>query len=123
MSLIPAVVLGSTPYGQKNGPYDGASTSFSSAAYKGDGYYGYSDGLHTVVYTLTNFVGIIRFQASLVTQPTESDWVDISSTTVGDGATPQSGTTYFNFTGNWVWVRCHVTSFTSGTINKVLYNN
>ena len=77
MSSIPQVVLNSIAYGAASGPYDGSSTTFSSDQLKGNGYYGYTDGLHTVSYKLTNFVGYIYFQATLLQNPTDSDWFNI----------------------------------------------
>lgn len=122
MSSIPQVVLNSIAYGAANGPYDGTSTTFSSDQLKGNGYYGYTDGLHTVSYKLTNFVGIIKFQATLLQSPTDSDWFDITSTTIGDGISAITNSYFFNFTGNFVWCRAHITNFTAGNINQVLYN-
>jgi hypothetical protein len=122
MASIPQVVLNSIAYGQASGPYNGSSTTFSSDQLKGNGYYGYTDGLHTVSYKLTNFVGIIDFQASLLQNPTDSDWFDITTTTIGNGTSAITGSYFFNFTGNFVWCRAHITNFTAGNINQVLYN-
>jgi hypothetical protein len=122
MSNIPSIVLSSISFGQNYPPYDGVSSDFASAKLHGNGYYGYTDGLHTVSYQLTDFIGIIQMQASLASEPTETDWFVIPETIVGDGSTPFNGTFYINFTGNFVWCRCAVTSFADGIINKVLYN-
>jgi len=122
MGTIPQVVLSEIDHGQVYPPYDGVSTTWSSNQFKGNGYYGYTDGLHTVSYKLTNFIGIIKFQATLLQNPTDNDWVDITSTAVGDGVNGFTGNYFFNFTGNFVWCRAHITNFTSGQINQVLYN-
>jgi hypothetical protein len=122
MASIPQVVLSAISFGQVYPPYDGVSSTWSSDKFKGNGYYGYTDGLHTVSYKLTSFVGILNFQATLVTDPQESDWFDVNNTSVGDGTNPVSGTTFFNFTGNFVWCRAHITNFSAGNINQVLYN-
>ena len=122
MSSIPDIVLSAISFGQNYPPYDGVSSSFSSDKLKGNGYYGYTDGLHTVSYVTTGFVGTLKFQGSLVTNPTENDWFDIPNTSVGDNVNPLSGTSYFNFTGNFVWCRAHVTNFSAGNIGRVLYN-
>lgn len=42
-----------------------------------DGWYGFSDGLHTVSIHTNNFTGRVRIQASLAMSPTETDWFDI----------------------------------------------
>jgi len=122
MASLPQVVLSAIQFGQVYPPYDGVSTTWSSNQFKGNGYYGYTDGLHTVTYNVTAFNGILKFQATLVTNPQESDWFDVPNTSIGDGTTPVSGTYYFNFTGNFVWCRAHVTNFSAGDIGRVLYN-
>lgn len=91
---------------------DGSSV-FKSIPQKGDGYYGSSDGLHTITYTVTpNFVGTLTTQASLVTMPTEEDWFTVVGTSVeySELVNPVATTTtnYFNFTGNFVWCRALV---------------
>jgi len=88
---------------------------------KADGYYGNADGLHTVAYICSDdFVGTIKMQASLATDPDASDWFDINGTSVGDGSSVVP-TTYKNFTGNFVWVRSSVTVET-GSVNKIQLN-
>ena len=65
---------------------------------KADGYYGNADGLHTVAYICSSdFVGTIKMQGSLATEPSSSDWFDIDGTSVGDGSSVVA-TTYKNFT-------------------------
>jgi len=122
MASLPQVVLSSIQYGQVYPPYDGTSATWSSNQFKGNGYYGYTDGLHTVTYSLSAFVGVLKFQATLATNPTDSDWFDVSSTSLGDGTNAVSGTYSYNFFGNFVWCRAHITNFSAGNINRVLYN-
>ena len=122
MSNIPSIVLSSISFGQVYPPYDGVSSDFASDKLRGNGYYGYTDGLHTTSYQLTRFYGIVQMQATLVSDPTEADWFVVPETTIGDGSSEINGTFYANFTGNFVWCRCAVTSFTGGIINRVLYN-
>jgi hypothetical protein len=102
--------------------YDDEST-VTGDRFKGDGYYSSNDGLHTVAYYLSGFVGIIKIQGTLASNPSSSDWFDISGTTVGNGSTVISENTFKNFVGNFVWIRVIVTNFSAGTVNKVLYNN
>ena len=122
MSIVPIVVISSTAFGNAYGEYNGTDINWYSSPYKGDGYYGYTDGLHTYSYQLTGFVGILGFQASLATTPTAADWFDISTSQVGDSIHPVTATGFKNFSGNFVWVRVAITNFTAGTINRVLYN-
>jgi len=103
---------------------------FKSNPEKGDGYFGSADGLHTVTYTVTpNFAGTLTMQASLATDPIESDWFNVSNTTVRY-ATPMvpstTTTNYFNFTGNFVWVRAVVQRSAdqpNGSVQWINYNH
>ena len=102
--------------------YDGSSVAFLTDKVKGDGYYSYSDGIHTVAYFPNAMIGIIKMQASLAETPTSADWFDIGGTTMTNvvaGSTPVT----FNFTGNFVWLRVSVSGFTSGSIAKVQLNH
>jgi len=93
-------------------------TTVTGDKFKGDGYYGWGDGVHTISFETTVFVGTITIQASLATLPEENDWFNV------DGATCSVGTgiSIVNFTGNFVWVRA-VATYTAGTINRVLFNH
>lgn len=104
---------------------------YKSIKAKGDGYYGSSDGLHTVMYTYdSNFVGTITMQATLAADPVESDWFDITDTTTeltensvnynDINITIQSE--YRNFTGNFVWVRGYV-AIDSGQVESIFLNH
>lgn len=104
---------------------------YKSIPSKGDGYFGNSDGLHTVMYTYdSNFIGTITMQASLATAPVETDWFDIEGTTDVltetspgyDGNSVVSQSIYHNFTGNFVWVR-GVVSIDAGQVDSILYNH
>ncbi len=123
-------------------PNTGTSAlSYISDRVKGDGYYGGSDGLHTVQLQTTNFVGRFEVQATLASEPVSSDWFTVELGTVQGQTLDTSGylssanITYiqyntdtttvktFNFTGNFVWVRAKVSQFTQGTINGIKYNH
>ena len=93
---------------------------------QGDGYFGGSDGVHTVMYTATNdFQGSISMQASLASDPASNDWFDINDTAVTytelDTRTT-STVDYFNFIGNFVWVR-GVVSISAGAVESIQYNH
>ena len=129
MPATATTLIASTTHGTATGNYDGTATAFQSDSAKGDGYYGYADGLHTVSWQLTGYTGTITVQATLVEVPATTDWFDI---TLVDPAGTASGTTQtyttetahkaFNFTGNFVNVRVSVAGFTAGTINKARFN-
>jgi len=93
---------------------------------QGDGYFGGSDGVHTVMYTATNdFQGSVSMQASLASDPTSDDWFTITDTTVTytEFDTRTTFTVdYFNFIGNFVWVR-GVVSINAGAVESIQYNH
>lgn len=92
---------------------------------KGCGYYGQTNGMHTVQYSTTGeFIGVIQIQGTLATDPTEADWYTIRNTDFGDGVNPMSDQPIIvSFSGNHVWVRAIITAFTAGAINRVLYTH
>lgn len=113
--------------------------------FRGDGWFGFTDGLHTVAWYLSSFLGDIIIEASLVTDPQPTDWFAVDL--IGDGkgfirfdsnSLDSSDTKSYNFTGNYVWIRgrvdrvafnisgasgAPVTTLTSGSISKVLFNH
>jgi hypothetical protein len=99
---------------------------YNSYQAKGDGYYGSSAGLHTVMYTAnSNFVGTVTMQATLATAPQESDWFTVDGTTVNYTYMNMRNTSTvdcFNFTGNFVWVRGQV-MIDQGVVQSILYNH
>ena len=108
---------------QQTHPGDSSVTVITGEKYKGDGYYGRSDGIHTVQYNIDGFIGTVYIQATLETNPTDDDWF-----TVYTGSYPVSndvGTTKVNitnFTGNYVWIRSKI-EFTDGTVNSIKLNH
>jgi hypothetical protein len=92
-------------------------------AVRADGYYGSTDGIHTVQVVYSNFTGSFGIQATLATEPTESDWfyININSRANTSSETPfvsypknpleptgrhgDNGTEAFTFVGNFVWLR------------------
>lgn len=99
-------------------PGDSIVETVTGEKHKGDGYYGRSDGLHTVQYTYTEFTGVIDIQASLAVDPTDSDWFTVISKTISQ----ESKSEITSFTGNYVWIRARV-EYTDGTINSVVLNH
>jgi len=118
--ITTTTLLATTTVGSETGNYDGSATSFNSDKVKGDGYYGFADGVHTVQSRVTALIATVKLQATLATTPTDADWVDIETVVNGDGSTAITNGYLTNFTGNYVWIRVAVTNFTSGTINTVL---
>ena len=99
-----------------------ASVELDGAKVKGDGFYNYSDGLHTVAHYIDAFEGTLAVEGALATDPVEADWVTLDTRT-GTTGTPLTENVTYNFTGNFVWIRAKVTSFEAGTITKIQLNH
>jgi hypothetical protein len=99
---------------------------YVSEKVKGDGYFGGSDGVHTVMYTATiNFIGTVTSQATLASDPVESDWFNIANTSVTYTEMDDRDTKtvdYYNFTGNFVWVRGRIV-IDGGSVESIQYNH
>lgn len=102
-------------------------------AIKADSYYGYTDGQHTVQFTINNFTGGIGIQGTLSLDPKEEDWFWIRLSGIENfdeqpfidypkdpnnptGAPSTSvsqlgdtGTEAYTFTGNFTYLRAAVT--------------
>lgn len=107
-------------------PGDSSVETITGDKYKGDGYYGRSDGFHSVQYNLTGFIGTIVMQATLAVTPTDEDWFTLTGTqhvSADAEGINSSGGFIYNFTGNYVWVRAYVSNWTDGSINSILLNH
>ena len=91
-----------------------------SETVKGDSYYGYTDGYHTIQVTYNQYVGRVRIQGTLSLNPTSSDWFDIIADTTSGTAWNPSGFVQFNinnpadlseaysFRGNFTYIRIYM---------------
>lgn len=107
-------------------PGDSSTTTATGEKFKGDGYYGRSDGFHSVQYNLTGFLGNIIMQGTLAVDPTDSDWFSITTTehiSTQTETTNSDGAHIYNFTGNYVWVRAYLSNWTDGTVDSILLNH
>jgi hypothetical protein len=87
---------------------------------QGAGYHNKRSSLHSCIYILEDYQGNIRLQGTLVLDPAEEDWVDISNSEfVGDLTT---NIINFNFSGNFIWIRA-VYKIESGKIWEIRYNH
>ena len=112
-------LLPTTAFGTSAGNYDGSSAAFNGDKVKGDGYYGFSSGVHTGNTRVTSLGGTIKIQGTLVKAPADTDFVDIASIVTSDGSTAITNSYFNNFTGNFVWIRIAVSGFTAGSINNI----
>ena len=100
-------------------PGDSTTETITGEKFKGDGYYGRADGLHTVQYNISGFTGIVAIQGTLAVDPVDADWFTIYTE-------PHSTVTNViasNFTGNYVWVRAYISEWTDGTVTSMLLNH
>jgi hypothetical protein len=107
-------------------PGDSTTETVTGDKFKGDGYYGRSDGLHSIQYNVSGFIGTVVMQATLATNPTSDDWFTISNTehtSTNDSAANGDGSYIYNFTGNYVWVRSYVSNWTDGIVQSVVLNH
>ena len=114
----------------------GTDFNVTSDKVRGDSFYGYTDGLHTIAFVIAGFIGKIYVEGTLATDPVENDWFAINL----DGATvplvyaaATTGTTARSFEGNFIFLRVrldrsHITpanndSMQNGQIIQVLLNH
>ena len=99
-------------------PGDSTIETVTGTKFKGDGYYGRSDGFHSVQYTYDGLTGTVTIQGTLAINPVEDDWFDVHTYT----SAQETASKIASFTGNYVWVRAKVV-YTDGTINSVTLNH
>ena len=112
-------LLTTTTFGTSAGNYDGSSATFDSDKVKGDGYYGFADGVHTIQTRVTSLIATVKIQGTLATDPASTDWVDVATIITCDGSSAITNSYFNNFTGNYTWLRIAVSAFTAGTINSI----
>ena len=122
--------------------------SYSSDKVKADGYYGQTDGVHTISASVVNFQGRIHLEGSLASEPTDADWFPIYLTSgnsfrqypinpnvpTGSNSLGDTVTEAWTFRANILWLRVrvdrsHLTPAPAiydpslhGTVNKILLN-
>lgn len=110
-------ILSTTVYGEPAGNYDGSSQDWASDSVEAADYYRGHGSLQTVRFSLSNFVGIMRVEATLDADYNDAAWFTTFS--LGDDAVPLTGIYAESIPGNFVWMRVRVELFDAGTINYV----
>lgn len=84
--------------------------SYTGNKARGDGFFGFSDGLHTISFHANSFTGRLWIEATLIEDPTEEDWFIIELRTDTPYVEYDNETKAFgvSFTGNFVYVRASV---------------
>jgi len=99
--------------------------TYTSDAVKGDGYYGFADGLHTMSFHVSNFTGRIHLEATIVEQPSENDWfpIDLDNLAPYLQYTAETTTKGSTFEGNFVYLRVKVdrSYLGAGSYDKALH--
>lgn len=121
------------------------SLTYASDKTQADGYYGHTDGVHTVSATVTNFQGRLYIEGSLATDPGAGDWFPIyltsgnpyrqypvTSVPSGSNGLGDTTTEAWTFRANILWIRARVdrdymgvSSYDQslhGTVDKILLN-
>lgn len=120
MNLTTLVLLPTTVYGIPSGNYDGHSATFFGNAIPAANYYMGQGTVQTVLVVETSLMATVTLQATLNDTPGQAAWFDVS--TVGNVASPQTGTDTITAVGNFAWLRARVDSFTAGTVSaNVIY--
>jgi len=131
-------------------PNTSGQYNFVGDALRADGWYGFTDGLHTVAIYIVNFTGRLIIEASLADQPTDDDWFPIQFdhkdymqfpkdplNPTGERGSGDSGTMGLNIIGNYTWLRARVdrsyfdspeptdqqTLYALGYVDHILLNN
>lgn len=92
-------------------------TEYTGDPCPGDGYFGKLDGIHTIQYSLTDFIGAIIFQVALVFEPTEDDWATIYCKE--HELYSESESVIENIIGNFIWVRAGIRDWKHGSVNVI----
>jgi hypothetical protein len=128
MAQVTTVVL--IPQKAFPGP-PGATIVFAGDKQQAAAYYLSGNDLQTITWSVgqgnnysnqnsqpnNTFTGTITIQASLATDPQETDWFDATVLSISTSTLPQVG--YTNLRGNYIWIRARVTGWTAGAINQV----
>ena len=118
---------------------DSSVQTHTGEKFKGDGYYGRSDGLHTLQIDLNGFLGNIELQGTLAINHTADDYFPIalgsgqtidttgklvvSTSTKLEYTANETSSKSYNFTGNFVWVRVYISNWTDGSVTSIKLNH
>lgn len=97
---------------------DSSTLTVTGEKLPGDGYYGRSDGLHTIQYGVNQFSGTIRIQATLAVNPSSDDWFTVLLFSLNE----QTENNISSFTGNYVWIRA-ILEYTAGSVDSIILNH
>lgn len=107
-------------------PGNGAPYTLTGESRPAAAYYLGNQDLQTVNIKVTNCTGNIVIQASLATEPTDSDWFNVHELVANANAIPNSASqiasnasVYTNIEGNFVYMRAKIEDFQGGVVQFV----
>jgi hypothetical protein len=99
---------------------NGATIAIVGLKKQAAAYYLANSDLQTISWGVNrSFTGVIKIQASITTDPTESDWWDVYTLPLAAANYNDGQYGYHNLVGNFVWLRASVSSWTDGIIELV----
>ena len=113
----------------------GTNFNFTSPEVRGDAFYGYTDGLHTIALYFVDFTGKVYLEGTLANAPASTDWFPISIQPPTDymQLTSHTGVVARTFQGNFMFMRVRIdrdyltpsnnNSLQHGQISQVLLNH
>jgi hypothetical protein len=118
--MISKIMITNLTHGTKNGYYAGLTPPFYSPSFVGDNFQVSDYGIHTFSYFLSaDFVGSVVIQASLVAEPSDTEWATLEDTRVTITTPGVETATAKTYVGHAVCIRVAITSFTAGTVIKI----
>lgn len=118
MTITNLTLLGTTTVGTPSGNYDGSTQDFYGDPQKAVNYYQGQGSLQTVFIRVSDFTGNMKIEATLNDDPDFAQWFEVYD--YGDGSSVVTDYHPVNITGNFTFLRVHVTAFEAGTVNSVL---
>jgi hypothetical protein len=113
----------------------GTDFNFTSIEVRGDAFYGYTDGMHTIAFYFSNFTGKVYLEGTLANAPGSTDWFPLSIDPPNDymQLTAHTGIVARTFEGNFMFLRVRIdrdyltpannNNLVWGQISQVLLNH
>ena len=113
----------------------GTDFNFTSIEVRGDAFYGYTDGLHTIAFYFSDFTGKVHLEGALANAPSSTDWFPLSIDPPNNymQLTAHTGIVARTFQGNFMFLRVRMDrdyltpanndSLQYGQITQVLLNH
>ena len=112
MSYSTAVLVPAISHGTQTFLYSGG-TDYTGIPHPAAAYYSNVGSKQTILYSLSNFDGLIEIQGTLENNPNESDWTVLFTISTGES----SGVRVLD--GKYSKIRAIVKQFAAGVINDI----